>query len=175
MKFSLIISAIFASIIFSSCEKINELLTFNIEDEVTFTIENQFGINLPFEIPLPNIKTNATREFENQNTKADLVKNVSLEELKLTIISPTNKTFSFIKSIRLFVAAENIDEAEIAYEYEISSNAQTINLSPTGVKLDEYLKAGSYSLRTEVTLRETLTEDIQIKVNLNFKVTADPL
>jgi len=174
MRNLILISAIIASLILNSCDKVNELLTFTVKDEVSLTIENQFGINLPFEIPLPNVKSNSTTTFDENNTKADLVKDVSLAELKLSIVSPSYKTFSFLKSIHIYISAENIDEVEIAYAENISSSAQIINLTTTGAQLDDYLKAGTYSLRTEVTLRETLTEDVEIKVNLSFQVTADP-
>ena len=130
---------------------------------------------MPFEIPTPDITTNSEQELNNNNTKANLVKDVSLEELKLTIVSPSGKTFSFLKSVEIYISTNDDDEVLLADKNDIQSNAESIDLSTTDNKLDKYIKAESYKLRTKVVTRETLTQDIRIKINMKFKVTADPL
>ena len=163
------------AVIASSCKKLDNLLTFYIPLETEITIENNTGINLPFEIPTPDITTNSDKEFKNNNTKTDLVKNVSLEELKLTIVSPSDITFSFLKSVHIYISTNSDDEVVLAYKEDIDSDAKSIELTPTNNKLDKYIKAESYKLRTKVVTRETLTKDITVKINMKFKVTADPL
>jgi len=77
--------------------------------------------SLPFEIPTPDITTNSEQELNNNNTKANLVKDVSLEELKLTIVSPSGKTFSFLKSVHIYISTNDDDEVELAYKDNIES------------------------------------------------------
>jgi hypothetical protein len=47
-------------------------------------------------------------------------------------------------------------------------------LTPTSEKLDKYIKASSYKLRTEAVIKESLTTDITVKADMKFQVTADP-
>jgi len=174
-KIYIIIIAVFI-IGASSCEKLDELLTFYISDTTEVVVESSlFPIELPMEIPTPDITTNSEEEFSNEGTNASLVKDVYLSKLTLDIISPENKTFSFLKSMRIYIRTNDSDEKELAYKENISSNAKQIDLTMTGENLDRYIKADSYKLRTEVTTRETLTQDVKIQIYMRYKVTADPL
>jgi hypothetical protein len=55
---------------------------------------------------------------------------VRLKELTVTITDPANKTFSFLKSIRLYISTDN-DEIELAYKDDINSTSNTLTLTPT--------------------------------------------
>lgn len=161
--------------VFYSCNKIDNALTFTISDQSSVTIPSSSPLTLPFEISTPDISTNSSQEFENNNTNVDLIKDVKLQEVKLTITDPANKTFSFLKSIHIYISTNDNDEIELAYLDNISSSANSISLITTEEKLDNYIKSSSYKLRTETTIRETLTQDITIQIDLKFKITADPL
>jgi hypothetical protein len=89
---------------------------------------------------------------------------VRLKELTV-ITDPANKTFSFLKSIRLYISTDN-DEIELAYKDDINSTSNTLTLTPTGEKLDKYIKASSFKLRTEAVIKETLTTDITVKADI---------
>ena len=157
-----------------SCNEVDKLLTFTVSNQTTFKINSGLPINSPFEVATPDVTSNSTSEFKNNNTKADLVKDVKLQELKLTITSPTDKTFSFLKSVHLYISTTADDEIELAYQDNISSTSNTINLSCTDQRLDKYIKASNYKIRTKVTTKETVTQDIAVKADMKFKVTADP-
>jgi hypothetical protein len=174
-----IILLIVVSIVFLgtfSCSKIKELLTFTVNDTSEVVIENDIlPFSLPVEIWLPPITTNSEEEFANNNTSANLVKDVFITHLDLEIKSPTDKTFSFLKSITIYISTNSDDEIELAKKENISSTDKILNMDVTSAKLDKYIKASSYKLRTEVVLRETLTQDVTLGVDLSFQVTADPL
>lgn len=157
-----------------SCNEVDKLLTFTISDETSFKVDAGSSLNIPFEIPTPDVTTNSTTEFNNNNTNVDLVKDVKLDELKLTITDPADKTFSFVKSVHMYISTNSSDEIELAYQDNISSTTNTLNLTCTTEKLDKYIKAQSYKIRTSVTIRETLTKEVTIKARMSFKVTADP-
>ena len=159
----------------SSCKKINEILTFNIKESTEITIENTIvPFSLPFELPTPNILVSSESEFENNKTSKNLVKDVHIEELALTIINPNNQKFSFLKSIVIYISADGVQKIELASKYDIPKDVNQIDLDVTESKLDDYLKADKYSLSTEVVIRETLTKDITVKADMTFEVTADP-
>lgn len=159
----------------SSCDEVDKLLTFTINHDVTFQVESSSPLNLPIEIVTPDVATNSSQTFENNNTRANLVKDVKLQEIKLTVTNPAGKTFSFLKSIKLYISTDQNNEIELASQDNIPTTATTITLVPTQQKLDAYIKASSYKLRTTVITRETLTQTIDIRSDLKFKVTAAPL
>jgi hypothetical protein len=162
------------SLLFFSCNEIDKLLTFTISNQTSFKISSGFPVELPNEVATPDVATNSSTDFKNNNTRADLVKDVKLEELKLSITSPEDKTFGFLKSVHLYISTTKDDEIELAYLNEISSTAKTINLICTDKKLDHYIKASSYKIRTQVTTKETLTKEVAVQTNMKFKVTANP-
>ncbi len=171
-KISLAIAVLL--LIATSCNVIDDLLTFNIDNETSIQIDSAFPVGTAFTIITPDVTTNSSATFENNNTKADLVKDVKITDLKLTITNPSNKSFSFLKSIRLFISTDANDEIELAFLEDINSTATTLNLTCTSAKLDKYVKAPSYTIRTRAVVKETLTQDITVKANMKFRVTADP-
>jgi len=173
MKNKIFIAVFATTILFtSSCKK---LLTFEISDSTTTTIDVGFPISLPFEIPTPDITTNSENEFAQNNTKVELVKEIILKQLDLTITSPSDKTFSFLKSIEIYISADGEDETKLAWNNDVQSSAKSIELTTTSEALDKYVKKSSYKLRTKVTTRETLTQKVDLRIDFTFQVTADPL
>ena len=142
-------------------------------DRTTIRIENTMAIGLPLDIPTPDVSSDSEQQFENNNTNANLVKDVKLQELKLTITQPSGKSFSFLKTIRIFISTTAENEIELASLQNITSTGSIIELTPTQEKLDVYAKAPSYNLRTEVTTDEALTQSVDVQVDLKFRVTAD--
>ncbi|MDX6181802.1 hypothetical protein SGQ44_05320 [Flavobacterium sp. Fl-77] len=174
MKSKLIAFAVFATVFLNSCNTVDDLLSFNISNDTTIEIKSTSPINLPTEIVTPDVTTNSSAEFENNKTRASLVKDVKLKTLKLSITDPEGKSFSFLKEIHLYISTNANDEIELAYQTNISSTSNTIDLICTSERLDQYIKADKYTIRTKVTLKETLTQNVKVKANMNFRVTADP-
>lgn len=175
MKSKLITLTICLVLFLTSCDVVDDLLTFSISNEASIKINSTSPINLPSEIITPEVTTNSSSEFENNKTKASLVKDVKLRSLKLAISDPSDKTFTFLKSIHLYISTTESNEIELAYQDNISTTTNAIDLICTDKRLDEYIKADSYKIRTKVTLKETLTKDVTVKANMKFRVTADPL
>lgn len=156
-----------------SCKE-GKLFTFYITDQTNITIENTL-LNLPFNIPTPDITTNSESEFEQNDTKIDLVKEIVIKELNLTITAPTDETFSFLKSIHLYISTNDTDEIELAWKDDIENDAQSIQLNLTEDILDRYVKSSKYIIRTEAVTKETLFNDVDIQVDMQFRVTANIL
>ncbi len=162
------------SLFLTSCDAVDDLLSFTISNEASIKIKSTSPLNLPTEIVTPDVTTNSSAEFENNKTKASLVKDVKIRSLKLSISDPSDKTFTFLKSIHLYISTSNSEEIELAYQDNINSSSNTIDLICTDKRLDQYIKADSYKIRTQVTLKETLTKDVTVKADMKFRVTADP-
>lgn len=157
-----------------SCEKIARLLTFDIDHSETIRIPASGLINTPVISPVPvNMRTQES--FQNNNTSAHLVKDVALSKLTLTITDPAAQNFDFLKSIRIYIGAEGSDRVLLASHDNIPTGVSVLNLVPSGEKLDAYIKAESYTLYTEVALRSNVAQEISVKADSRFTVTADPL
>jgi hypothetical protein len=174
MKLKKCIAIAIFGLVALSCSVIDDLLTFSIDNQTTVTIPSGFPVNTAFELITPDITSNSSSEFENNNTKAELVKDVRLKELKLTVTNPANKSFSFLKSIRMYISTNDNDEIELAFLTDINSTSNTIDLTCTSEKLDKYIKAPSFRLRISAVTKETITQDIAVKAAMKFQVTADP-
>lgn len=175
MKSKIVMGFGFLILMFANCDDVDKLLTFTISHQVTFRVESSSPLNIPLNIATPDVTTNSSQTFQNNNTKASLVKDVKLEEIDLVITNPSGKTFSFLKSVKLYISTDQSNEIELASQDNIPTTALTVELIPTKEKLDTYVKASSYKLRTSVVTRETLTQPVEIRADLKFKVTAAPL
>ena len=174
MKSKLVALTLLLFVFLSSCDAIDDLLSFTISNETSIKIKSTSPINLPSEIITPDVTTNSSAEFKNNKTKAELVKDVKIRSLKLSISDPSDKNFTFLKSIHLYISTTDSDEIELAYQDKINSTSNTIDLICTDARLDRYIKADKYKIRTQVTLKETLTKDVTVKADMKFRVTADP-
>jgi hypothetical protein len=162
-----------ASCLIFSCKKIQQLLTFDISNESSVTIDSSTPVNLPFDVSSPNVTTNSSQQFQNNNSNINLVKDIRLESLQMSITSPSGQTFAFLQSIHIYISTDSSNEIELASLDSIPASMTSIVLTPTQAKLDQYVKASSYNLRTEAVARQVLTQNVNININSKFKVTAN--
>jgi hypothetical protein len=163
MKKLIHILPLFLCLTLISCEKIKDLLTFEISESENIQIPASGIINPPLISPVP-VAMSSQETFENNNTKASLVKNVSLTKLSLTIID-----------IKIYIGTDESDKVLLASLDNIPMDVATIELVPSNSKLDTYIKAESYTLYTEVSLRSGVADELTVRADSKFKVTADPL
>lgn len=164
------------SVLAFACKEIDKLLTFNIDHSQDLTFSSGFPVNTLQVFAPVDVTTNSESEFKNNRTKAELVKDVSLTELKLTITDPSTEDFSFLKTVEIYISlSDGSKETRLAYVENVPATVgNTLNLTSTNVKLDEYIKAGSYKLRTKVVYDEYTTKNYTVRSDMKFKVTADP-
>ena len=88
---------------FFSCKKIDQLLTFTISNESSMSVNSTTPANLPFNVPCPEVTTNSSEQFKNNNTRVKYVKDIRLKSLQLNITNPSSQTFAFLKSIHIYI------------------------------------------------------------------------
>jgi hypothetical protein len=163
-------------LLFTSCnlrEKIEDITTFKINNSTEFSIPSSSIVNVPIDIGTPDINTSSKQTFENNNTRADLVENVNLNELKLSITNPNDRTFSFLKSLNIYISNDTEGKTLIAENQDIPENVgSTLDLETTGTDLSEYIKEDTYSLEFEAVTRETTNSKTDIKAEMIFEVRA---
>jgi hypothetical protein len=158
-----------------SCKEVDKLLTFTISHSTIFRVEKTFPVSVPLQIATPDITTDSEESFSSHDTRADLVKDIKLDRLDLTAVNPAGRNFNFLKSVKVFMSTTSTNELLIASNEDVPADVTIVELTPTTQKLDDYIKASSYKLRTEIVTREAVTQDVDIRVSMDFKVTADPL
>ena len=163
-------------LLLGSCKAIKKLGQFY----VSYNTQAVFPANLPVNVPLtiasPDIATNSSQVFANNNTNAKLIQNVTLSQLTLNITSPSGQTFSFLKNVSIYLSSDSLPEVEIAYKQDIPANINdTLNLDVTGVDLQAYLKASQIKIRIAGITNRITTSDINANVYAKFFVQANLL
>lgn len=158
----------------TACDIVEELLTFYIEEEETIVVRSNFPLGLVALDPI-TVTTNSNETFKNNKTRADLVRNVSLQKLGLTISEPAGENFDFLNSIEIYISSDGNGEDKLAYLENIPKGLTQLNLTTTNAKLDKHIKAEKYTLRTAAKLSKSVQRDILIDAAMRFKVTADPI
>lgn len=154
-----------------SCKK--KLTQFYIDYSTQVVIPSTFGQFLPFSIYTPEVTTNSEVEFEINNTKKEYVRSIYLKEMKLTISSPSNETFSFLNKIDVFISSTNHAESRVAYKYSIpDSVGNIITCDLIDVDLQEFIKDDQIKIRVETVTDETIPQDVTVDVYSNFLVDA---
>ncbi|OON68255.1 hypothetical protein [Hymenobacter sp. CRA2] len=157
-----------------ACKKINELLTFYIEDSQAFQLP---ASPLVGQLPLLAfpVQFNSAEEYRKANTAANLVKDVSLNKLTLDISGPSNANFDFLENVAVYISLDPSERTLLASLDQVPMGVKTIELRSSNAKLDKYLKTDQYILSVETRFRSPLTQNTDMSINYKFKVTADPL
>ncbi|HWB63388.1 MAG TPA: hypothetical protein VG603_07760 [Chitinophagales bacterium] len=159
-----------------SCKLIDKLTRFYVDYDAQVVYAAGLPVGLPLTIYSPEVTTNATQNFESNNTRADLVKSIKLNQMSLNITSPQGQTFSFLQSVSVYISAPNLPEVEIAGKQNIPSNAGSqLSLDVNDVELKSYISSDSIQLRVSSTSNQILTQDVYIDVYSKFYVQADVL
>ena len=168
-----IILCLVVALSFLGCKKLDKLTQFNIEFNNTATIPSSTGVNLPFDVLTPDVETNSSATFSSNNTRKDLIEEILLEKLDLTITSPNGEDFSFLKSINIYIKANGLAETRIAYNNDVSQNAGSkLTLTTVCVDLKEYIKKDEFSLRVNAVTDEIISPDYDINIYSKFFVDA---
>ena len=172
MKKNLLLS-ITTFVLLLNCSIVDELTKFDIDYQTNYSIAPTTLINSPFSIFTPDVTTESESTFENNNTRTDLIESIKLKNIKLTIESPEDGTFNFLKEIHVYIEANDIDEVEIANRFNLEDiNSNTIQLDIIDEELKAFIKKESYKLRVKTVTDETISETHTIIIDTKFRVDA---
>ena len=159
-----------------ACKDLEKLTEFSMSYSSNITIPKSTGLDLPVTVPTPDIETNSESEFAVNDTRKDMVEEIFLTGLDMTITSPDDQTFSFLESIRVYIVAEDLPEIEVAYQENVSISAGSqLSLETTGENLREYIVKDAFNLRVKTVTDEVLSYDTDIKIDSRFFVNAKVL
>ncbi len=157
----------------TGCEKISELTQFTIDYEESIVIPSTIGLNLPFNLATPKIKTNSEEIFEFNNSRKNLAEEVVLENLTLHITDPADADFSFLRSIEIYLSAESQEEIMIAWIYDIDNSiGSSITLETSVGNLAPYIIQDDFTLRFSTVTDKIPLSDHHIDISASFFVDA---
>ncbi len=170
MKFALVI-VLALPLLLTGCKK--KLTSFNMDYTSNVVIMSSVGQILPFDVMTPAIESNSESEFSSNDTKKEHIKSLKLKELKLTITSPSGKTFSFLNSLEIFISSPDINERKVAFKENIpSSVGGVLQCEIVDLDLQEYIKQETFRIRIKAVTDETISEDVYVDVYTKFQVEA---
>lgn len=157
----------------AGCKK---LTSFNMDYDTEVTVPSSTGISLPFNIFTPDITTNSEATFEVNDTRKDLIQEISVTQLNLALSSPPGGSFSFLKSISIYLSADGLNEIKIAWKDPVpDAPGSAITLNVTTSDLKEYIKKDAFKLRVNTVTDELLATDHKINIHSAFHVDAKVL
>ena len=157
----------------NSCKKIDQFTQFSMDFNNEIVIPSSTGISLPINLLTPELETNSESTFEVNDTRKDLIEEIRLTSLILTLNAPNNADFSFLESISVYMNAQDLPEVEIAWEDDVPVNAgNQISLNVSNEDFKEYIKKDEFSLRVNTITDEILTSDHQIDIASSFFIDA---
>lgn len=161
-------------ILLISCH-LDEKIAFNLEFDNEANIPSIVGINLPIEIPVPDITTNISKELSANNSKKEYLNTAFLKELTITSKDPKDQDLDFIKKIELYIKADGLEEIKIAEKLNISDDIdKELTLDVFDDKdLSAYIKKDKFELKIKSTSRKILLHSTKVNIYTKFKVTAD--
>lgn len=161
---------------FTACEEVDKLTQFEIEYNESVTIPASSIINTPFNIATPDVESDSEQNFQINNTNKDLIEEIYLKELDLTITAPAGEDFSFLEEVTIYINADGLPEQEIASKKPVpSTTGMTLVLDVTQADLQSYIKKDEFSLRLSTIMDETIASDHTIKIHSVFFIDAKVL
>lgn len=159
------------------CNKDNRGITFSIQLNAEAVIPSSTGINLPINLISPDLTTQSNSSFEANQTTPTLVREILLKELQVNIKSPSQTSFDFLKSVRIYMRADGLAEKEIAYLENIPTGGLRSILLNTDetTNFKDYIVQESINLRVQATTRQIVTSDTELKLLPRFEVRASLL
>ncbi len=161
------------SLVTGGCDQVDKLTQFSLEYDETIVIPSVIGLNLPFTVATPSIKTNSTEIFEINDTRKNLLEEIKLERLTLNIIDPADGDFSFLESIEIYITAEGLEEVLVAWKYEIDDSVgSSISLETSDDDLTSFIVLDEFTLKFTTVTDKLILSDHTIEVQSSFFVDA---
>ena len=167
------IGFVLIAFLMGSCKQIDKLTIFDIDYSDKVIVESVIGINLPFNLNTPAITTNSESSFEINDTRKDLVEEIHVKSIKLTLTSPPSGNFDFLNTIKVYLSADGLDEKLLAWKEPVpDATGQSFTLDCSNEDFQEYIKKDEIFLRMNTVTDKLILSDHEIQIDAVFEVNA---
>lgn len=156
-----------------ACRKKDLGISFRMNFKDELIIHSSVGVNLPVTIQSPPTTTNSQATFSGENTSAERVSSINLEEMTLTLTQPSSGDFSFLESIYILLSSEGLADDTIAWLNPVTGNSDQLQLNTTSSNLKPYLIKEEYQLKAITKTDELISQEHRILIESSFRVEAE--
>lgn len=172
MKHSLTLIALAVAAL-SSCKKAEPIAQLTITDQIQMSIPATAASATPFEMYSQPVYSDASQQLTNNDTKAEMVQSARLKEFRMNITQPLGESWEFLNDIEVFIAADQLSEKKIAFQYQITGGTVAALLLKTeNIDLSEYIKKGTYIVKARLTTSKDISNEINVNIISRYLVDA---
>ncbi len=160
------------SILLLSCSAIDKLTNFDITYEDDFTLPSTSGIAAPIDIVTPEVDPNLQEKMKDYNSAVNLIEDVTIKSVKLTITTPDSLDYAFLEEIGLYIV-DGPTESLLANKTDISTSiGRVLELETSDTDVLPYLLKDAFKLRIVGVMRDGTTVDIENDIEMIFTIDA---
>jgi hypothetical protein len=135
-------------------------------ERLTMTFPSIIGFNIPWIITIPTVGATFTEKYQSSNPYLHLVEDVKPVRIKVILIAPSNKDFSFVKNKKVYISTPTQPEILLGRVDNLPNNVgRTMYMIPQNVKLDKYM-TDEMDMRIEIDADKSLLQEVQVAIEL---------
>ena len=162
----------FLSILLFSCSAVDKITNFDIAYDEEFTIPSTSGIAVPINILTPDVSPNLEDKMQEYNSAVNLIEDVTIKSIRLTITNPDTLAYSFLEAVSLYIV-DGSTESLLANKSDISSSiGRVLDLETSDTDVLSYLLNDAFKIRVIGVMRDGTTVDIENTMEMVFTVDA---
>ena len=162
-----------AIVFLSSCELLSSLTEFDLPYEKSFSIPLILASDSTLNVETPTIPTGIASAMEKYNTGLDLIDEISLSSMTLTLTDPIDGNFGFLESIEVYISATGQDEIQLASKLGVATDVGAVlELETSDADLQNYIKQDDFKLRFNIDTDENVLTAQEIKMDMVVHVDA---
>ena len=160
----------------SSCEWLSQLTQFDLPYETSFNVPLIVAADSTLSIETPSISTGITDAVAQYDTGLDLIEEISLTSMTMTLSSPAGGDFGWLSSIEIFINATGQQELALAFDTSVADDAGAVlELETASDDLQNYIKLDNFTLRFVIGTDETVLDEQEITLNMVMHADAKVL
>jgi hypothetical protein len=160
----------------SSCDILSELTKFDLPYETSVSVPLIVASDSTLSIETPSINTGISAAMDKYNTGLDMIDEITLTSMTLTLTEPVDGDFGFLKSIAVFISATGQEEIQLAFDTAVTPDAGAVlELETSDADLQNYIKMDDFKMRFSIGTDETVLTRQEITMNMLIHVDAKVL
>jgi len=161
---------------FSSCKKVDKTVSFDVSYQTDFIIDASIPLHTETTLNVDPVSTNISDVLDSKDSSVDLINQMKLTKIKLTITNPATQNFDFLSDSELYLKASGLPNIRIAWKNNMTNNlGNSIELILLSDDIKSYLKEDNVTFSLKIIKDEVTTQDVNIQADIFIKVEADLL
>jgi hypothetical protein len=153
----------------SGCRKVNEATEFDIQYATTVNVpKGSVKIDTTVDFTTPEVPTESSSYFANNQTAEDLIEEVALTRFVIT--SQSGGNLDYLKSLSVYIKAPNLNDLLVATKSNIPPGTTSFSADMTGANIREHLFKDKIQFRLSVTVKSLPPEDQTLKLEQTVHV-----